>query len=149
MLADLLLQPVSEMAPEPFRPTDLSSARLKTLKIAPPIEVVIKRMHSGTSKHRYYGMSGCQVRHSHPLFRDILIEADGAYPCPIVRFDWRNPLQDNAGKNLADEILPDAVADWFIDTNKARITALRVYDALADFLASRDIVNYDLCSIIS
>ena len=148
-LADLVLQPVSARDPKPFRPDDLSAEELERLAVAPPIEVIIKRMHSGTSKHRYFGMAGHPLRGSHPLYAGVTFAPEDAYPQPIVRFDWRNPLQDDAGKRLADEILPDTVADWFIDVEAARDTALRAYDALSEFLNERDVVCYDLCLFLT
>jgi hypothetical protein len=110
---------------------------LAKLAVVPPIEVVLKRMHSGTSKHRYFAMAGY-------TFAD-----EDAYPQAIVRFDWRNPLQDDKGKRLQDEILPNPVADWFSDTAGARWTAMKVYEAPANFLEQRDIVCYDLCLFIT
>lgn len=156
VLAELICQPKTLHGPTPFVPPDMNAERGGSewytnhpSAIAPPIEVVVKRMHSGTSKHRYFGMSGYPVRIKHPLYEGLTFENDGDYPEPIVRFDWRNPLLDDKGKRLADEILPDSVADWFIDTNEARKTALKVYDVLSDFLNERDIVCYDLCMFIS
>ena len=148
-LANLVLQPACAADPEPFRPADLDAAALERLAVAPPIEVIIKRMHSGTSKHRYYNMAGHPVRRSHPLYAGMDFGPDGAYPQPIVRFDWRNPLLNQRGDRLADEILPDSVADWYIDVDRARDTALRTYDALTDFLGQRDVVCYDLCLFIT
>ena len=148
-LADLMLQPRTARDPDPFRPADLREAEQASLGVAPPIEVVIKRMHSGTSKHRYFGMAGWPVRASHPLYRSFRFANEDAYPSPIVRFDWRNPLLDDKGNRLADEILPEPVADWFIDVAKAKDTALRVYDALSEFLNERDVVCYDLCLFIT
>ncbi len=148
-LADLVLQPVHASDPEPFRPSDLDAEQLSQLAVAPPIEVIVKRMHSGTSKHRYFGMSGFPLRGNHPLFAGFTFEAEDAYPKPIVRFDWRNPLLDDKGNRLADEILPESVADWFIDVDRARKTAHRVFEALSDFLNTRDVVCYDLCLFLS
>ena len=149
VLADLCLHPPTQADPEPFRPGDLTPRALAALPVAPPIEVVIKRMHSGTSKHRYFGMSGYPVRADHPLCAGFAFGPDDAYPEPIVRFDWRNPLTDGKGNRLADEVLCDPVADWYIDTDLARKTALRVFDALTDFLNERDVVCYDLCLFIT
>lgn len=145
-LSELVLQPAAPRAPSPFRPSDVA---LKPLPMAPPIEVVVKRMHSGTSKHRYFGMAGHPVRPSHRAYAWMTFEADGAYPEPIVRFDWRNPLVDPSGKRLADEVLGDQMADWFINIAKARATALAVFDALARFLNTKDVVCYDLCLFIA
>jgi len=149
VLAGLVLPPVTESCPRPFRPADLSAAELGRLPLAPPIEVVVKRMHSGTSKHRYHGMAGQPVRAGHPYFAGMRFGPDDAYPEPVVRFDWRNPLRDGAGRPLADEVLPDPIADWFIDTARARPAALAAYEAIADFLAERDIVCYDLCLFVT
>jgi phosphoribosylaminoimidazole-succinocarboxamide synthase len=116
----------------------------------PPIEVVVKAFHSGTSKHRYTGMAGTPVRPSHPFFPGATFGPEDGYPTPLVRFDWRNPLRHpDTGKTLADEVLGDAQADWFIDTAKARATALATFRALQDFLADRDVVLYDLCLFIT
>jgi phosphoribosylaminoimidazole-succinocarboxamide synthase len=149
VLADLILQPSTEHDPQPFRPADLNSQDIERLPIAPPIEVVLKRMHSGTSKHRYFRMAGHPVRAGHPFFAGKKFAPEGAYPTAIVRFDWRNPFQDPSGKALADEILPDSVADWYIDVPQARSTALKVYDCLSEYLSERDIVCYDLCLFIT
>jgi phosphoribosylaminoimidazole-succinocarboxamide synthase len=148
-LADLLLHPATTVDAKPFRPQDLTAEEMARLAIAPPIETVIKRMHSGTSKHRYFGMAGQPVRSNHPLYSGMTFANEDAYPQTIVRFDWRNPFTDGKGKQLADEVLGDMQADWFIDTEKARLTALKVYDALSDFLNERDIVCYDLCLFIA
>lgn len=149
VLADLLLQPATEREPNPFRPDDLNQEEIDSLLVAPPIEVVLKRMHSGTSKHRYFAMAGHPVRKSHKFYVGESFGPDDSYPEVIVRFDWRNPLYDDKGNRLADEILPEPVADWFIDVQKATQTALNVHDALSDFLAEHDIVCYDLCLFIS
>jgi len=148
-LANLVLQPALPNQPIPFRPDDISLEEIARLRVAPPIEVIVKRYHSGTSKHRYHGMAGFPVRSDHPLYRDMSYAAEDAYPEPIVRFDWRNPLHSPSGERLADEALADQMAEWFIDTKRARATALRVYDALSDFLADRDIVCYDLCLFVT
>ena len=116
----------------------------------PPIEVIVKAFHSGTSKHRYVGMGGWPVRASHPFYSGMSFGADDGYPAPLVRFDWRNPLKHpETGVRLADEVLGDKQADWFIDVDEARKTALRTYQVLSDFLAERDVVLYDLCLFIT
>lgn len=116
----------------------------------PPIEVVVKAFHSGTSKHRYHAMAGTPLRRSHPFWPGATFAAEGGYPAPIVRFDWRNPVTHPVtGARLADEVLGDEQADWFIDTQRARLTALNVYRALSGFLAERDVVLYDLCLFVT
>jgi phosphoribosylaminoimidazole-succinocarboxamide synthase len=116
----------------------------------PPIEVIVKAYHSGTSKHRYFGMAGTPVRPSHPFFGGVTFGDDDGYPAPLVRFDWRNPMHHpESGLRLADEVLGDDQADWFIDTAAARKTALATFQALSTFLDARDIVLYDLCLFIT
>lgn len=152
VLADLVMPHPVELAKyglPVFVPPDLSAAELRRLLRAPPIEIVIKCLHTGTSKHRYLGMAGARVRAGHPLFAGMGIEPDGAYPSTLIRFDWRNPLAAPDGRRVQDEILPEPLADLFIDVDRARATALRVHAALQDFLTPRDIVICDLCLFVS
>lgn len=115
----------------------------------PNVEVIVKQFHSGTSKHRYFGMSQTRVRPG-SIFEDTYFDDEGAYPYPIVRFDWRNPMQHpTTGARLADEVMPEDIADWWIDTGRARVTAMRTFQALSEFLAPRDVLLYDLCLFIS
>lgn len=121
----------------------------KWIDEAPNVETIVKAFHSGTSKHRYFGMAGLPVRkgclHEGESFQDM-----GAYPHTIVRFDWRNPMyHPSTGERLADEAMPEDIADWWIDTRVARRTALRAFAALQDFLTPKGIVIYDLCLFIS
>lgn len=132
-----------------FKPNDLSEDELRNIPIGPPVEVVVKRFHGGTSKHRYNGMNHVAVRSTHPLYAGMEISAESAYPVPIVRFDWRNPINDRGGKRIADEILPEDIADWFIDINKARATARKVYETLEGFLDSCNIICNDICLFIA
>eukprot|EP00929_Paragymnodinium_shiwhaense_P107911 TRINITY_DN74258_c0_g1_i1.p1 TRINITY_DN74258_c0_g1~~TRINITY_DN74258_c0_g1_i1.p1 ORF type:complete len:596 (-),score=109.62 TRINITY_DN74258_c0_g1_i1:106-1893(-) len=181
-----------------FVPTDLSAAEISKLPRAPPVEVIIKVFHGGTSKDRYRAMQTTCVRSSHPLFGGLPVLVDTPYPQPLVRFDWRNALtmehdpaprpsdagaQALAGRwldelgaaratfgsdsefrrideflkslikpsltRVADEILPEGLADSFIDIARARVTALNIHHVLQTFLDSCDIVCNDLCLFIS
>lgn len=115
----------------------------------PPIEVIVKAFHTGTPKHQYYGMSGSRVRKG-SLYHGTSIEDEGAYPTPIVRFDWRNPLtHPTTGISLSDEALCDDQAELFIDVRKAKRTALQAFQVLSEFLMDRDIVLYDICFFIT
>lgn len=115
----------------------------------PNVEVIVKMYHSGTSKHRYVGMSERRVRPG-SIFEDTWFSDMGAYPHPIVRFDWRNPLlHPKTNERIADEVMPEDIADWWIDTKVARITALKTFQALLEFLGRRDVMLYDLCLFIS
>jgi XTP/dITP diphosphohydrolase len=181
-----------------FTPPDLTQEQIAKLHRAPPIEIVIKTFHGGTSKHRYRSMHTSHVRHSHPLWPDRCIEVEAPYPAPLVRFDWRNPLTMKhdpllkapdpgaaaacknfleelegfksqfrssfqygviqefleceiapAAKRLPDEILPEQLAQYFIDVNKARQTALNLYHVMATFLEKCDVVCNDVCLFIT
>lgn len=137
LVADLLLEPT----PEGYRfaPDDVALAHLARI---PPIEVIVKAAHVGTPKHRYYNLA------AHPT-RDGELIADGeAYPAPIVRFDWRNPLTNPAGERLADEPMPDSLADLWIDTRRAADLARRAFAALSGYMAGRGLRLLDICFLI-
>ncbi len=123
---------------------------LTRLVNAPNIEVVVKANHTGTSKHRYFGMHGSKVRESHPYYGGMVIENMQPYPEPIVRFDWRNPFQHpETKKPLADEPMCDSQADLYIDVKEAKKTAIKTFKILTDFLGEKNIMIYDLCLFIS
>ncbi|MFO0555687.1 MAG: non-canonical purine NTP pyrophosphatase [Polyangiaceae bacterium] len=152
VLSDLVMPAEVEFAKygvPAFDPPDLTREEKLALAKAPPIEVVVKRYHGGTSKHRYRGMDGSTVRTSHPLYPHMPIRVSDAYPTVVVRFDWRNPLRDANGDRVADEILPTCMADWYLDAARAERTARRAFSALEQHLGDRDIVIYDLCLFIA
>lgn len=190
VLADLVLPHEVEFAKyhlPPFVPPDLDADAIARLPKAPPIEIIVKQFLTGTTKHRYVGMTGSRVRKSHRFYAGMPLTADEALPEMLVRFDWRNPLtQKWRGKRVveqvlgalipkiermpkvarafirkilarieswadrvADEALPEQLADLFIDVPRARRTAFLTAKAVAEFLAERDIVFYDLCLFIS
>lgn len=139
----LVLQPATTTNPLPFRPDDLSLAETQSFPIAPPVEVVVKKVHGGTPKHRYYRFSEYPTRdgsHIHP---------ERHYPQPFVRFDWRNPMHDNNGERLADEVLPEPMADWFIDVSAAQQTALTAFNVLSEHLRARGLDLWDICFFIT
>lgn len=116
----------------------------------PNIEIIVKNFHTGTSKHRYYKMNGSAIRKSHPYFGGFEIKNMESYPCPIVRFDWRNPFFSPEDHHMmADEVMCDEQADWYIDVRKAKETARKTFNVISDFLNTRDIVCYDLCLFIN
>lgn len=122
----------------------------KWIENPPNIEIVVKANHTGTSRHKYFGMNTSRVRKSHKLYKNMIIEDMQPYPELLVRFDWRNPFyHPETHQMLADEVLGDMMADWFIDVNKARQTVIKTYNILSDFLNEHDIVIYDLCLFIT
>ena len=144
VISRLVLQP--ELADEvaPFRPTDLTPAQLEALPRATPIEVVAKAVHSGTPKHRYYRFG------DYPLRKTAThINPEAPYPEDVIRFDWRNPLQDASGNRLADEVMPESMADWFIDVTEAKRTALVAFGALRRHLSGKGLDLWDICFFIA
>ena len=61
--------------------------------VAPPVEVIVKRRHVGTPRHRYRGVEQHPIRAGQPAAGRVLAP-DARYPEPWVRFDWRNPMHD-------------------------------------------------------
>lgn len=149
ILSTLVLQLATNNNPFPFRPDDLTFDELANLPIAPPVEVVVKRVHSGTPKHRYHDFDQYKVRASHLRHPRAILKTDGPYPATFTRFDWRNPLIDPQGQRLADEVLPEPMADWFIDVECAKRTALTAFNALDVFLIQRQLELWDICFFIS
>lgn len=178
VLADLVMPSPTEFKNygiPPFLPYDIKPSDREDLPKGPPIEIVAKRYLTGTTKHSCIGLAGSIVRSSHPFYSGLRLEGDGALPEMLIRFDWRNPLKQEAsgrkmakqllqefgtvdraltermidyGSRVADEVLPLQIADLFIDVKQARTTAFLMAHALEDYLASKDIVFYDMCFFI-
>ena len=53
------------------------------------------------------------------------------------------------GSRVADAALPPQIADLFIDVRRAQRTAFLTSKVVEEFLASKDIVFYDLCLFIA
>jgi acetamidase/formamidase len=104
--------------------------------VASHIEVVVKTSFRGSPKHRYRDFATAAQR------RGGAVSA-GAPHRPYVRFDWRNP------KGKEDEVLPEALADQFIDVVAARDTVLRAHKALNAFLRQRELEVVDGCFFLS
>ncbi|MFA6462304.1 MAG: phosphoribosylaminoimidazolesuccinocarboxamide synthase [Candidatus Woesearchaeota archaeon] len=103
----------------------------------PPIEVIWKQYLVGTMKHNLKGVNLARTRYGGP------IEYEGKFPKDFIRFDWRNSLPDK------DECIPEGFADFYIDTNNARIVALAASRALNTFLGCRGYELVDLCYFMS
>lgn len=104
----------------------------------PPIEVIVKARHVGTPKHSLYRIS------DHPTRDGDRIIPGQPHP-PYVRFDYTNPLKDDAGQRLRDECLPAGLADRFIDTQSAEQTAIAAFCALYGHLSQCGIRLDDIC----
>lgn len=177
VLADLVMPHDVEFKKygiEPFVPPDLTEDQIGALPHAPPIEIIAKKYLTGTTKHGCVGLADSRVRASHPFYAGKSLTGDGALPEMLIRFDWRNPLMNpGQGERMAkqilgdlpvseevraaivaysdrcaDAVLPAQLADLYIDVEQARRTAFMTATTLEEFLATRNIVFYDLCLFI-
>jgi hypothetical protein len=100
----------------------------------PMVETVVKAVHTGTPKHRYFNMYPDNFR----------------YDKPYVRFDWRNPLRHpESNVRLADEVLCDELAAHFCNVEACRKTARAIWDTMDKFFKSCDIDMWDICFMLS
>lgn len=83
----------------------------------PPIEVVVKAALVGTPLTVYRDIDAIPTRFGSFLRRGMRHE-------PYVRFDWRNRYPKK------DQVMPVALADYFIDTAQAEKTALQAFNLL-------------------
>ncbi len=144
ILSQLVLQPCQNDQELPFRPNDMSASDIAQLPVAPPIEVIAKYRHTGTSKHRYYAMDTYPTR-----FNDT-IQPDRPYPETLIRFDWRNPMHHPQTRDrLADEVLSEQMADWYIDTCAARKLAAKTFAVLGQYFQASGLDLWDICFFIS
>jgi len=144
ILATLVLQPVRKGKKKPFEPLDMTKEEIEKLPKATPIEVVVKARHTGTSKHRYFEMDTYRTR----LHESI--NEDQKYPEIVVRYDWRNPMYhptDNT--RLADEVLSEQMADWYINVEKSRQLARRTFVLLTKLFSAHQLELWDICFFIS
>jgi|GEM_PF-3037634 len=108
------------------------------------IEIRVKRFHIGSPLHRYrYCEKHLTARGGIPLQRWARFEH------PLVCFDWRHPLQDDAGNRLADEPLPDDYAAlWIDDIVGAKRLARRAFEWIERRFANVNLQLIDICFFI-
>jgi phosphoribosylaminoimidazole-succinocarboxamide synthase len=111
---------------------------LVTEERVPPIEVVVKAALVGTPARVYHGIVGRRDRFGEPF------EANQPH-APYVRFDYRNPLQTDAGVPLRDECLPLALAERFIDVERASERALSTFEIVRGMLRPLGLGALDAC----
>ena len=131
---------IPDSRPDTFHPDDV----LEYDDVISPLEVVCKDYHVGTPKHRYYQFDQYPTRFGFPV-----VKPGTKYRETVVRFDWRNPLHDDKGNRLADEAMPECMANWYIDTKRATRTATFAFDVLKMFLKKRDIEIQDICFLMN
>jgi len=109
----------------------------------PNIEVVWKRKHVGTPKHKLIGVEKFKTRYGK------VIKPEGLYPNPVIRFDWRNPVEhdEKTGELIdkGDEAIADEFADFYIDTQHSKILTNYVSWWLFHYFDSYGLELVDLC----
>ncbi|NWJ95826.1 MAG: hypothetical protein HXX20_08600 [Chloroflexi bacterium] len=109
------------------------------------LEVRVKRYHIGSPLHRYlYAERYPTVQQTgEPLRRWTRLDY------PVVCFDWRNPLQDEAGHRLADEPLSDDYAGiWMENVAYAKTLARQTFLWLEELFAKGGVCLVDFCLLI-
>lgn len=114
---------------------------LVTEERVPPVEVIVKAALIGTPLRRYHGLLEHTDRTGQPFV------ANAAH-APYVRFDYRNPLHDAAGRSLQDECLPLGLADRLIDTRAAEATALHIFALIDEALRAVQLTVLDACLLL-
>lgn len=108
------------------------------------LEVRVKRYHVGSPLHRYRYAE----RHRSTLDTGP-VRAWTRFPEPVVCFDWRHPLRDEAGQQLADEPISDDYAGlWMCDPGRAKTIARSAFAWLETLFAERELTLVDICFFI-
>lgn len=108
------------------------------------LEVRVKRFHIGSPLHRYL------YTDTHPTRNNGLpLQRWTRFDEPVVCFDWRHPLQDEEGKRLADEPLPDDYAAlWVDDLAAAKGLVRSAFLWIEDKFAQAGLQLVDICFFI-
>lgn len=108
------------------------------------LEVRVKRFHIGSPLHRYL------YADRHPTRRSGLpLQRWTRFQEPVVCFDWRHPMVDEAGKRLADEPLPDDYAAlWIDDMPAAKRLARNAFLWIEQRFARAGLQLVDICFFI-
>ncbi|HCE77059.1 MAG: hypothetical protein CMK83_10320 [Pseudomonadales bacterium] len=102
----------------------------RNLPVSENIEVIVKTRIIGSTKHQYVGLGDVQTRFGGYL------KANTNHR-PFIRFDWRSVS--------GDRILPNPLADYFIDTDEASKTVYRAFRLLCDRFSVCDLDLIDAC----
>ena len=100
------------------------------------IEVVVKEAFSGSPKHIYKNLPNVETRFGAKISLNSLHK-------PYVRFDWRLPHPDD------DVLLPEGLADYFINTKTAKKTALKTFLLVKKLLNHHDLDITDMCLFLN
>ncbi len=104
----------------------------------PPIEIIVKAAIVGTPTKIYYGFFNHTDRFGKKIVNNELHK-------PYIRFDYRNPLQNEKGELLRDECMPLYLADRFIHTEVAEKNGLRIFDIVQNKLNKIGLQVLDCC----
>jgi len=107
------------------------------------LEVRVKRFHIGSPLHRY------RYTENHPTVVGPPLSRWTRFPYPVVCFDWRNPLRDDAGERLADEPISDDYAGiWMVDPQNAKRLARECFEWLEERFRLAGLQLIDICFFI-
>lgn len=107
------------------------------------LETRIKRFHVGSPVHRY------RYTERHATLTAHSLTPWTRFHRPVVCFDWRHPLWDNAGNRLADEPISDDYAGiWMKEVEHAKSMARETFRWLEDLFAERGVLLIDMCIFI-
>lgn len=108
------------------------------------IEVRVKRYHIGSPLHRYLFVDRHETAHGGPP-----LERWSRFDKPVVCFDWRHPMQDESGRRLADEPLPDDyAAQWLDHPARAKELARQTFEWMEALFESKGMKLIDICYFI-
>ena len=96
-----------------------------------PVRVVVSSAMVGDIATRYKGIGTTESRSKHEM-------ALGSSIKPFVRFDWRNAAP------LDNECIPDTLANYYIDCEKAKETALGAYKLLSNLFGRHSMELQDV-----
>ena len=98
--------------------------------------MVVKEAFAGSPKHIYKNLPDAETRSGGKI---------GIYSIhkPYVRFDWRLPHPDD------DMLMPEGLADYFINTSQAKVTALKTFRLVKKFLNRHDLDITDICLFLN
>jgi phosphoribosylaminoimidazole-succinocarboxamide synthase len=105
-------------------------------EVANTIEIAFKTRFSGSPKHRYKNLLDTPTRNGG-------IITINSKPEPYIRFDWRNASPDE------DQVIPEGLAENFIDVRNAKQTALSAYEMLRKDANSHYLELVDGCFFMS
>lgn len=118
----------------------LAERRVETCNL----EIRVKRYHIGSPLHRYrFTEKYATTQRCGPISRWSRFDS------PLVCFDWRHPLVDKDGNQLADEPISDDYASiWMENIPNAKRLAREMFEWMEDLFASRSLRLVDICFFV-